>query len=43
VSKDGSGNPTQIIKERLEEYIANPETIVSVMAHVTKINIDFKS
>jgi len=42
VSGDCAGNPTQTIKDHLEEYISNPDTIVAVMARVNKINIEFK-
>lgn len=42
VSSDGSAAPVQTIKDHLEEYIANPDTIVAVMTRVNKINVEFK-
>lgn len=40
VSSDGCNNPLQTVKEHLEEYLANPETITSVTARLTKINVE---
>lgn len=42
LSSDGASRPIDTIKQHIEEYIANVETITQVMAHVTKLVTGFK-
>lgn len=43
ISSDGAERPATVIKQHIEEYIANPETITAVMARVHQLVTGFKA